>query len=119
MSDVPPDREIDAAIARLLGYQQSVHFGAEDMYRKPGEDWHVLPHFTADTPEGWAAMREVWQWMEAQGYRIRVRQLPCCERWGCEVKSDWTWLTGCADSVPAAVCAAALKVAEIRKEQEG
>jgi hypothetical protein len=138
-TQAPAGRETDAKVARAMGWKWytfgpklarakevcwldnpadrlrwgSVIVEAVGDERIAHDAYSRVPTYSADTDEGYAAMREVLAWLNKLGIEVSLDQF-----------ADFQWIAQCtgtygefrAPSLPLAVCRLALAVANAERE---
>ena len=111
---LPASRETDAMVRLIIGVRYHADSSCEE----------VEVPYTADTPNGWAAMRECVAWLALRGYYVSMNQLTN-KTWeaggnkGYDMFDDPiapVWVT--ADTLPLAVARLVLLVKLRESEQK-
>jgi hypothetical protein len=110
-TQAPASRETDAAVARAMGYRIWIDSLGTYSMNNSDYNWKAIPPYSAETPDGYAAMASVLAWIESLGWR------PCMDHFS-ELSWEATGVCGkeqidrIGESLPLAVCRLALAVAK-------
>ena len=126
--DIPAGPELDAAVARAMGWRDYLdgtrleHEAAGGYLTAGGLPRRVYAYGTsmvwrpsADTPNGYAAMRDCLAWLRKEGWRVVIKDRRSLGYLVILTKFDPpAKAVGVAPGLPEAVCRALLKTKEAR-----